>query len=130
MQFLHAGNPPGAQSEQQAAMLTNNIWRSIWPKERLRQREFFTFGMDVLLKLDLAEIRQFFAAFFSLSDFHWQGFLSSRLSFPQLIGFGLALFAKSSNAARANLVFKGTPGLFGMAGGLIKTYLPDKLPKE
>lgn len=127
---IDAGNPPGAQSEQQAAILTNNIWRSIWPKERLRQREFFTFGMDVLLKLDLAEIRQFFAAFFSLSDFHWQGFLSSRLSFPQLIGFGLALFAKSSNAARANLVFKGTPGLFGMAGGLIKTYLPDKVPKE
>ena len=39
---------------------------------RLRQREFFTFGMDVLLKLDLQETRQFFTAFFSLSDFYWQ----------------------------------------------------------
>lgn len=39
--------------------------------------------MDVLLKLDLAETREFFAAFFALSDFHWQGFLSARLTFPQ-----------------------------------------------
>ena len=43
-----------------------------WLLCRLRQREFFTFGMDVLLQLDLAETRQFFTAFFSLSDFHWQ----------------------------------------------------------
>ena len=106
--------------------MTAAIWKSLWPKQRLRQREFFTFGMDVLLKLDLHEIRQFFAAFFSLSDYHWQGFLSSRLTFPELIGFGLALFARSSNKARANLVFKGTPGLVGMVGGLAKSYLPDK----
>jgi len=39
---------------------------------RLRQREFFTFGMDVLMKLDLGETRQFFSAFFNLSDFYWQ----------------------------------------------------------
>ena len=50
---------------------------------RLRQRAFFIFGMDVLLKLDLAETREFFSAFFALSDFHWQGFLSARLTFPQ-----------------------------------------------
>ena len=50
---------------------------------RVRQRAFFVFGMDVLLKLDLAETREFFAAFFALSDFHWQGFLSARLTFPQ-----------------------------------------------
>jgi lycopene beta-cyclase len=29
------------------------VWRSAWPVERLRQRAFFTFGMDVLLKLNL-----------------------------------------------------------------------------
>ena len=39
---------------------------------RIRQRAFFSFGMDVLLKLDLTETRQFFAAFFALSDYHWQ----------------------------------------------------------
>lgn len=121
-----AGAPNGASNEQEALEMTSKIWKAIWPKERLRQREFFTFGMDVLLKLDLKETRQFFSAFFGLSDFHWQGFLSSRLSFPQLMSFGLALFANSSNQARANLIFKGTPGLVSMFTNLGKTYLPDK----
>jgi hypothetical protein len=62
------------------------VWRSAWPVERLRQRAFFCFGMDVLLKLNLEETREFFAAFFSLSPYHWHGFLSARLGFFQLIG--------------------------------------------
>ena len=88
---------------------------------RVRQREFFTFGMDVLLKLDLEQTRDFFASFFSLSDYHWQGFLSARLTFPQLIGFGVALFAHASNAARANLLVKGIPGLAVMLARLAQT---------
>jgi lycopene beta-cyclase len=67
------------------------VWRTAWPVERLRQRAFFCFGMDVLLRLNLAETRQFFAAFFSLSAFHWHGFLSARLGFLQLIGGFLLL---------------------------------------
>lgn len=107
------------RSEAEAAAMSAAVWRAMWPVERLRQRAFFEFGMDVLLKLDLAETRQFFAAFFSLSDRHWQGFLSSRLSFLELIGFGLSLFAKSSNAARANLLGKGLPGLVVMLARLV-----------
>lgn len=88
---------------------------------RIRQRAFFSFGMDVLLKLDLKETRQFFAAFFALSDYHWQGFLSARLSFLELIGFGLSLFAKSTNEARLDLLVKGLPGLVVMLLGLTRT---------
>ena len=80
----HAGEPLSLRAQY--------IWSSIWPSERLRQREFMTFGMEVLLKLDLPQTRKFFSAFFALSDFHWKGFLSSRLSLPELIVFGLALF--------------------------------------
>lgn len=76
---------------------------------------------QVLLKLDLEQTREFFAAFFALSDFHWHGFLSSRLGFLQLIGFGLSLFVNSSNQARANLLQKGLPGLVVMLGRLAKT---------
>lgn len=50
-----------------------------------------------------------------------QGFLSARLSFLELIGFGLSLFAKSSNEARLNLLVKGLPGLMGMLAGLTRT---------
>ena len=100
---------------------SQEIWSIIWPNTRIRQREFFNFGMEVLLKLDLEETREFFAAFFALSDFHWQGFLSSRLSFVELVGFGLSLFAKSSNSARINLLKKGLPGLVTTLARLQKT---------
>ena len=58
----------------------------------------------------LSQTREFFAAFFTLSDFHWHGFLSTRLSFTQLVGFGLALFVNASNNARVNLMAQGVPG--------------------
>ncbi len=77
----------------------------------------------MLLKLNLEETRDFFSAFFSLSDFHWHGFLSSRLSFTQLIAFGLSLFVHSSNRARQDLLQKGLPGLVVMLGRLSKTLL-------
>jgi hypothetical protein len=94
--------------------MSAGVWRAAWPVERLRQRAFFTFGMDVLLKLNLEETRSFFNAFFSLSAYNWHGFLSARLDFWQLIGFGLSLFANSSNQSRLDLLVKGLPGLVGM----------------
>ncbi|KAK9805848.1 hypothetical protein WJX73_007733 [Symbiochloris irregularis] len=120
--------PPGAQSAQEAEELSASVWHAIWPVERIRQREFFTFGMDVLLQLDLRQTREFFTSFFSLSDYHWQGFLSARLTFPQLIAFGLSLFVNASNAARANLLVKGLPGLAVMLARLAQTinYGPKK----
>lgn len=114
----HLARAPRTEAE--AAAMSAAVWRAMWPVQRLRQRAFFEFGMEVLLKLDLAETREFFAAFFALSDHHWHGFLSSRLGFLQLIGFGLSLFAKSSNAARANLLAKGLPGLVVMLAQLAR----------
>lgn len=47
------GVPMRPRTEAQAEALSAGVWRAIWPPERLRQREFFNFGMEVLLKLDL-----------------------------------------------------------------------------
>lgn len=68
--------PPAAaarrpQSESEAEAMAAAVWRATWPVERIRQRAFNNFGMDMLLSLNLAQIRDFFAAFFSLSDYHW-----------------------------------------------------------
>lgn len=63
-----------------------------------------TFGMEVLLKLNLPQIRDFFSAFFALSDYHWKGFLSSRLSLPELIVFGLTLFVNLENRMKVSLL--------------------------
>lgn len=109
------------RSEVDAEEAAAAVWATMWPVARIRQREFFDFGMEVLLKLDLEETREFFSAFFALSDFHWHGFLSARLGFIELIGFGLSLFANSSNEARLNLLQKGLPGLIVMLNRLLKT---------
>lgn len=123
----HAGISRRPSSEAEASSMAEAVWQSLWPVERIRQRAFFTFGMDVLLSLNLKQTREFFAAFFTLSDFHWHGFLSTRLSFSQLIGFGVALFFNASNEARGNLLVQGVPGLIKMLLQLaptLTTYYP------
>lgn len=44
---------PGARDEAEAEEMSAQVWAALWPVQRLRQREFFNFGMEVLLKLDL-----------------------------------------------------------------------------
>jgi len=116
-----------SQTGNNSTALSREIWGTIWPEERLSQREFFNFGMEILLTLDLMNTREFFKAFFSLSDYHWQGFLSSRLSLSDLILFGLSLFKESSWEMRLSLVGKGLPGLIGMVTQVVKG--PDSLPR-
>ncbi|EPS69984.1 lycopene beta-cyclase, partial [Genlisea aurea] len=96
------------------------VWKDLWPIERRRQREFFCFGMDILLKLDLLATRRFFNAFFDLEPHLWHGFLSSRLFLPELLGFGLSLFYHASNASRLEIMSKGTVPLVYMIRNLLK----------
>jgi len=101
LSFENGSGPTGDE-------LAAGVWASLWPLERQQQRAFFCFGMEVLLKLDLAGTRRFFDAFFDLQPHHWQGFLSSRLYFMELIGFGLSLFKHATNYARAEIIAIGT----------------------
>ncbi|KAI4348628.1 hypothetical protein L6164_009332 [Bauhinia variegata] len=100
--------------------LSTQVWKDLWPIQRRRQREFFCFGMDILLKLDLPATRRFFDAFFDLEPHHWHGFLSSRLFLPELIFFGLALFSHASNTSRLEIMTKGTFPLVNMINNLIQ----------
>uniref|UniRef100_A0A1D1XRG5 lycopene beta-cyclase n=2 Tax=Anthurium amnicola TaxID=1678845 RepID=A0A1D1XRG5_9ARAE len=100
--------------------LSAEVWKDLWPIERRRQREFFCFGMDVLLKLDLEGTRRFFNAFFDLEPRYWHGFLSSRLFLPELIFFGLSLFSHASNTSRLEIMAKGTLPLVNMINNLVK----------
>ncbi|KAG6671167.1 hypothetical protein I3843_Q011300 [Carya illinoinensis] len=100
--------------------LSSEVWKDLWPIERRRQREFFCFGMDILLKLDLPGTRRFFDAFFDLEPRYWHGFLSSRLFLPKLIFFGLSLFSHASNTSRLEIMAKGTVPLANMINNLIQ----------
>nr|ADW08476.1 lycopene beta-cyclase [Lilium lancifolium] len=100
--------------------LSAEVWKDLWPIERRRQREFFCFGMDVLLKLDLQGTRGFFDAFFDLEPRYWHGFLSSRLFLPELFFFGLSLFKNASNTSRLEIMAKGTVPLVNMLNNLLQ----------
>lgn len=100
--------------------LSSEVWKDLWPIERRRQREFFCFGMDVLLKLDLEGTRRFFDAFFDLEPRYWHGFLSSRLFLPELFTFGLSLFSHASNTSRLEIMAKGTLPLVNMVNNLVR----------
>lgn len=100
--------------------LSSEVWKDLWPIQRRRQREFFCFGMDILLKLDLQGTRRFFDAFFDLEPHYWHGFLSSRLFLPELVLFGLSLFSHASNTCRVEIMAKGTLPLVNMINNLIQ----------
>lgn len=100
--------------------LSGQVWKDLWPIERRRQREFFCFGMDVLLRLDLHGTRRFFSAFFDLEPRYWHGFLSSRLFLRELLFFGLSLFSRASNTCRIEIMAKGTVPLVKMINNLVK----------
>ncbi|GLT28056.1 hypothetical protein SLA2020_030130 [Shorea laevis] len=110
----------GAERSLSGNDLSAEVWKDLWPIQRRRQREFFCFGMDILLKLDLQATRRFFDAFFDLQPRYWHGFLSSRLFLPELIVFGLALFSHASNTSRIEIMANGTLPLVNMINNLIQ----------
>ncbi|KAF8691350.1 hypothetical protein HU200_040481 [Digitaria exilis] len=117
VRFLDTGNGTAGLA---GDALSAEVWKQLWPANRRRQREFFCFGMDVLLKLDLEGTRRFFDAFFDLEPHYWHGFLSSRLFLPELLMFGLKLFGNASNTSRLEIMAKGTVPLGKMIGNLIQ----------
>uniref|UniRef100_A0A7R9VJC8 lycopene beta-cyclase n=2 Tax=Chlamydomonas euryale TaxID=1486919 RepID=A0A7R9VJC8_9CHLO len=122
-----ADMPKRPRNEAEADCMAERVWAATWPVERIRQRTFLTFGMELLLSLDLAQTRRFFGAFFTLRYPLWSGFLSLRLGFLQLIGFGLEFFMNSSNESRGKLLQFGVPGLIAILWELSPTLFPTSI---
>ena len=51
--LLQEKQPEYSRTEEDADQLSAAVWRAAWPRERLQQRAFFTFGQKMLLALDL-----------------------------------------------------------------------------
>lgn len=98
--------------------LYHRTWNGLWPVERRCTREYYNFGMETLLKLDLNGTRRFFDAFFELDPHYWHGFLSARLSLGELIELGFSLFNSASNPSRWDLVTKCPAPLVKMMGNM------------
>ncbi|KAK2980202.1 hypothetical protein RJ640_007292 [Escallonia rubra] len=98
--------------------LYHRVWNGLWPIENRCIREYYSFGMETLLKLDLDATRRFFDAFFDLDPHYWHGFLSSRLSLMELAMLSLSLFERASNPSRFDIVTKCPAPLVKMVGNL------------
>ncbi|XP_057729586.1 capsanthin/capsorubin synthase, chromoplastic-like [Arachis stenosperma] len=99
------------------------IWNSMWPIESKLNRQFYSFGMETLLKLDLNGSRRFFDAFFDLKPYYWQGFLSSRLNLKELAWLSISLFGHASNRSRFDIVTKCPAPLAKMMGNIALEYI-------
>nr|ATD53280.1 lycopene beta-cyclase [Gloeochaete wittrockiana] len=82
-------------------------WDAVWSVERRREREFYKFGMEVLLEMDYSETRIFFDCFFSLPEWTWHNFLAQNLRRPEIIQFGLRLFISLPNRIQLKLMQAG-----------------------
>ncbi|XAR60160.1 Neoxanthin synthase [Bertholletia excelsa] len=98
--------------------LHEKVWNGLWPLEKRFIREYYSFGMETLLKLDLNGTRRFFDAFFDLDPYYWHGFLSSRLSLGELAMLSISLFGHASNPSRFDILTKCPAPLVRMMGNL------------
>lgn len=98
--------------------LRKRVWGGLWTPERRVEREFYRFGMETLLRMDLDGTRAFFDAFFDLNPYHWHGFLSSRLSLAELLSLSFELFGRASSRSKMDVITKCPLPLARMAWNL------------
>ncbi|MEM7799202.1 MAG: lycopene beta cyclase [Chloroflexota bacterium] len=79
-------------------------WQALWPPERLRSRYLYLFGLANILRFDERQTQQFFAAFFDLPLTRWSGYLSNRLTTPDLLRTMWQLFTLAPNNVRRRLL--------------------------
>jgi len=82
-------------------------WEAVWPKHRLIERDLYCFGMEVLLDLDLALLRDFFGAFFANpNEKMWREFLAWNMTIPGEKPYKMSVFMILQ-------FFRGSPRLKG-----------------
>ena len=72
--------------------LARTGWQALWPRQRLRRRALYLFGLANALRFDVRQTQDFFGAFFDLSRPQWSGYLSDTLSTPELLQAMLNLY--------------------------------------
>ena len=83
--------------------LARSGWDAVWPAARLRNHYLYLFGLQNVLRFDVAQTQAFFRTFFDLPAPQWQGYLSNTLTTPELMATMLALFRRAPGAVRKTL---------------------------
>ena len=92
------------QQDKSLMEATERVWGTLWSDEKRRQASFHVFGMELLCRLNLALTSDFFNTFFSLPKSYWQGFLASKLSSVELLGFAMFTFLLAPPSIKAKLL--------------------------
>lgn len=79
-------------------------WDAVWPPVARRRQALYRFGLEALLRLDGAQTRDFFDAFFALPAARWRGYVSATLPPAGLAATMARLLAGVGGSVRAELV--------------------------
>ena len=86
-----------------SAAVARQAWQSLWPSDLRRKHALYQFGLEKLMRFDEAQLRHFFATFFSLPVAQWSGFLTNTLTVPELLAAMVRLFAIAPGDVRWGL---------------------------
>ena len=91
-----------------SAALARRGWQALWPNELVLRHQLYQFGLSRLMDFNEVLLRRHFAAFFSLPQHDWFGFLTNTLPLPRLMAVMLRLFTLAPWELRRGLVL-GAP---------------------
>ncbi len=91
------------------AVVAQAAWSALWPRERLRNRSLYLFGLANLMRFNERQINDFFATFFRLPHSRWAGYLSDTLTPTEVLQTMLHLFHRAPNNVRGPLVSSVAP---------------------
>ena len=87
-------------------------WNALWPKELIRKKALYTFGLEKLMRFKEPQLRDFFIEFFNQPKIEWYGFLTNTLSLNKLVLSMWKMYVKAPWSVKW--------GLMGMQGRELK----------
>jgi lycopene beta-cyclase len=84
--------------------LSHAAWHAVWPRERLRNRYLYLFGLATLLGFDEQQLHAFFTSFFHLPTRQWSAYLSDTNTTAELLISMLRLFGATANNVRMGML--------------------------
>eukprot|EP01039_Chlorochromonas_danica_P008159 gene8159-9001_t len=103
----------GIHSNENPDRIASLSYNALWNKRNRLQRDFQAYGGEYLMAQNVASLRDFFAAFFSVPQDLWSGFLAGFPGLPhselhdsweKRFSFALQLFMKMTNASRISMI--------------------------
>jgi lycopene epsilon-cyclase len=79
-------------------------WESLWPKELIRKKSIYQFGLEKLMRFDEKLLREFFGSFFKLPKTQWYGFLTDTLSLREIVYAMCIMFIRAPWSVKKGLM--------------------------